>query len=136
MILTVTQGNKNKLFWTLHFLCTSFFNSGALEVLLDSDTERAVTNTWSFCYSLHYHCITDTRVQSAAKVVIWIGTVVFNSQQGHTLTQNLNFLADSSSLSAASGADVNDVWHHTSTTSFFFLCYLTALPNVKIIQHQ
>jgi hypothetical protein len=123
MILTVTQGNKNKLFWTLHLFCTSYFNSGALEVILDSDTEMAVTNAWSFCYSLHYHCmITDTRVQSGDKVVIRIGTVVFDSQQGHSFlhsSQNLRFLADSSSLSAASGANVNDTWHHTSTTSFF-----------------
>ena len=41
MILTVIQGNKNKLFWTLHLFCTSHINSGALEVILDSDTEMA-----------------------------------------------------------------------------------------------
>jgi len=44
MILTVTQGNKNKLFWTLHPFCTSYFNSAALEVILNSDTEMVVTN--------------------------------------------------------------------------------------------
>ena len=123
MILTVTQVNKNKLFWTLHLFCTCYFNSGALEVILNSDTEMPVTNAWSFCYSLHYHCmITDTRVQSVDKVVIWIGRVVFNSQHGYSFlypSQNLHFLADSSSLSAASGANVNDAWRHTSTTSFF-----------------
>jgi hypothetical protein len=121
MILTVTHSNKNKLFWTLHLFCTNYFNSAALEVILDSDTEMAVTNAWSFCYSLHYHSmITDTRVQSGDKVVIWIGTVVF--QLGHSFlysSQNLHFLVESSSLSAASGANVNDAWHHTSTTSFF-----------------
>jgi hypothetical protein len=41
MILRVIQGNKNKLFWTLHLFCTSHFNSGALEVILYSDTEMA-----------------------------------------------------------------------------------------------
>jgi hypothetical protein len=123
MILTVTQGNKNKLFWTLHLFCSSYFNSGALEVILDSDKEMAVTNTWTFCYSLHYHCmILDTSIQSGEEVDIWIGTVVFNSQQGHIFlysSQNLHFFADSSSLSAASEANVKDAWHHTSTTSLF-----------------
>jgi len=65
--------------------------------------------------------ITAMRVQSGDKVV-WIGTVVFNSQQGHSFlcsSQNLHFFVDSPSLSAASGANVNDTGHHTSTTSFF-----------------
>jgi hypothetical protein len=73
--------------------------------------------------------ITDTRVQSGDKVVIWIGKVVLNSQQRHSFlysSQNLHFLADSSSLLAALGANVNDALHHTSTTSFFMLFNSTA----------
>jgi len=81
--------------------------------------------------------ITDTIGQSSVKVVIWTGTVtdhlvwtvVFNSQQWHNFlypSQTLHFLADSSSLSAAYGANVNDAWHHTSHYPFFCVLFNSA----------
>jgi hypothetical protein len=73
--------------------------------------------------------LTDTIVRSGEKVVIWTGTVVFNLQQWHSFLypyQTLHFLVDSSSLSAASGANVNDACHHTSHYLFFYMLFNSA----------